>query len=148
MRHLLVSSFHAKLVSAFTLHCYAVSAVPVFPLLQHLHCWAILVSDLAGKHGNFPFPVNSLLGLRLSCAITGSVTYGWKWLENESKVFPEWGKKKNLNLLESTEAKAHAEPLIPWFKMLEATLQGQAATVKCVPASCLDLPSPEAAWVK
>lgn len=40
------------------------------------------------------------------------------------------GKKLNLNLLESIEAKAHAEPLIPRFKTLEATLQGQAATGK------------------
>lgn len=78
MRHLPVPLFHAKLVSAFTLHCYAVSAVAVFPLVQHLHCQAVLVSGFAGKYGSFPFPVNSLLGLRLSCAITGSVTCGWK----------------------------------------------------------------------
>jgi len=61
------------------------------------------VSDLAEKYGNFPVPVNSLWGLKLSCAISGSGTCGWKRLENERKGL--WG-GVNLSLLQSIEAKA------------------------------------------
>lgn len=77
-RHLLVSLFNAKLASAVALQCYAANAVPAFPLLQHLCYQAIPVLDVAGKYGNFAALINSLLGLMLSCAISGSVTCGWK----------------------------------------------------------------------